>query len=286
MKKKDNLPKVFVILGPTASGKSAMAVALAKRVNGEIVSADSRQVYKGLDLGSGKVTKKEMRGIAHHLLDVTSPKKIFTVNDFQRLAYKAIDKILKKDKVPIICGGTGFYIQSVVDGIVLPDVPPNWELRATLEKKTTEDLYTRLKKIDPPRAQIIDRFNKVRLIRAIEIAHVFGKTKKMKLLPKYSAFQVGICFSRKLLKERIEKRLNKRIKNGMIKEVENLHKAGLSWKRMEELGLEYRHISQYLQKMITKSEMLEKLNREIWHYAKKQMTWFKRDKRIWWINVK
>ncbi|PJA84414.1 MAG: tRNA (adenosine(37)-N6)-dimethylallyltransferase MiaA, partial [Candidatus Nealsonbacteria bacterium CG_4_9_14_3_um_filter_37_13] len=148
--------KLIVILGPTASGKSELAVRLAKKFNGKIVSADSRQVYRRMDIGTGKVTKKEMKGIPHYLLDVASPKKRFTVIQYRKLALKAINKILKNVHVPILCGGTGFYIQAVVDGIIIPEVPPDWRLRKELEKKSTEELYQILKKLDPRRAKTIE----------------------------------------------------------------------------------------------------------------------------------
>ncbi|HDO23680.1 MAG TPA: tRNA (adenosine(37)-N6)-dimethylallyltransferase MiaA, partial [bacterium] len=166
--------KVIVILGPTASGKSEMAVKLAKKFNGEIISADSRQVYRGMDIGTGKITQKEMRGIPHHLLDVASPKKVFTVIDFKKRAEKAIKDIIKRGKISIICGGTGFYIQAITGGISIPEVKPNWKLRKQLEKKNAEQLFKMLKKLDPKRSKTIDAKNPRRLIRAIELAQSLG----------------------------------------------------------------------------------------------------------------
>ena len=163
-------PKILVILGPTATGKSGMAVRLAKKFNGEIISADSRQVYKGLDIGSGKITEKEMLGVAHHLLDIANPKRKFSVTDFKEKAEKTIEDILKRSRLPIICGGTGFYIQALVDNLILPEVAPNLSLRKKLEKKTPAELFEILKKLDPKRADSIERQNPRRLIRAIEIA--------------------------------------------------------------------------------------------------------------------
>ncbi len=167
--------KLIVILGPTASGKSELAVKLAKKFNGEIISADSRQVYKGLNIGTGKITKKEMKGIGHHLLDVASPKRKFTVAQFQKLAFKKIREIQRRGKTPFLVGGTGFYIQSVVDNISIPEVTPNWKLRKALEKKNTEELFSMLKKLDPARAKTIDSKNPRRLTRAIEIASAEGR---------------------------------------------------------------------------------------------------------------
>ncbi len=279
-----NKPKIIVILGPTASGKSDLAVLLAKKIKGEVVSADSRQVYKGLDIGSGKITKKEMRGVPHHMLDVVNPKKTYSVHDFQKGAEETINKILQKGKVPIICGGTGFYIDSIAKGTILPEVKPDQGLREKVKGLSKEKLFEKLKKLDPKRAKEIDPQNKVRLIRAIEIATALGKVPKIKTDPKYDTFQIGILFNTEILRERINLRLQKRLKIGMIKEVENLHKNGLSWKRLEELGLEYRYIALYLQKKLTKEQMVTELQNKIYQYAKRQITWFKRDKSIVWVE--
>lgn len=287
-------PKLIVICGPTATGKSDYAVDLALglvdglnhtkgmvgrtsrgEVLGEIISADSRQVYTGLDIGSGKITTKEMRGVPHYLLDVANPKRVFTVSQYKIQTEKAIQKILKKGKTPIIVGGTGFYID-VALGLDLPEVPPNKKLRKELEKKSTEELFALLKKKDENRAETIDKDNKVRLIRALEIIETLGKVPKQKRISKYDAQYIYLDFPDEVLKERIHIRLLKRMKMGMLKEVQNLHKQGVSWKRLEELGLEYRYLALYLQKKLTKEEMLRELEMAIWHYAKRQRTWFKK----------
>ena len=277
-------PEILVILGPTASGKSDLAVELAKIFNGEVVSADSRQVYKGLDIGSGKITKKEMRGIPHHLLDVISPKKTFSVAEYKKLADKSIKTILKENKLPIICGGTGFYIDSVTQNIILPEVLPNPKLRKELENESLEKLQLILKKIDFKRYKTVDIKNKIRLIRAIEIATELGTVPKIKSNPNYETLYIGINWPQEKLQERIYARIISRMKKGMIKEVKNLHKTGLSWKRMFALGLEYRYISLFLKNKLNKEEMIEKLKFEIQHYAKRQMTWFKRNKDIHWLS--
>lgn len=278
--------KVLVVLGPTATGKSALAVLLAKRFGGEVISADSRQVYKGLNIGTGKLTKKEMVGIPHHLLDVASPSRVFTVSHYKKLAEKALKKIWTKGKIPILCGGTGFYIRAIVDNIALPEVPPNKKLRAQLEKKTTEELFEILKKLDARRAKDIDRKNPRRLVRAIEIAKYLGKVPRLKASPPndMDVLEIGIDIPDKILKERISKRLDARIKQGMVAEVKKLHRNGLSWNRMEALGLEYRYLARYLQGKISKDRMVSKLEHEIWQYAKRQRTWFKKDKRIVWFR--
>jgi tRNA dimethylallyltransferase len=276
--------KIIVILGQTASGKTDLSIKLAKKFRGEIVSADSRQVYRGLNIGAGKVTKSEMKGVKHHLLDVTEPKHRFTVAQYQKLATKAIQGIQKRGRLPFLVGGTGFYIQSIVDGIVMPEVKPNLKLRKELENKTTEELFAILAKLDPRRAQSIDLKNPMRLIRAIEIIKSTRKPiSPLKKAPQFNTLQIGIEKPKAELHKLIEKRLQKRMK-GMIAEIKKLRRNGLSFKRMDELGLEYRFISQYVQGFIKYDDMASKLQKEIEHFAKRQMTWFKRDKRIHWIK--
>ncbi len=272
-----NKPKIIVICGPTATGKSDYAVKIAKQTNGEIISADSRQVYKGLDIGSGKITKKEMHNIPHYLLDIANPKRVFTVSQYKKHVDKAITTILKKDKIPIICGGTGFYID-VVLGLELPHVSPNKLLRSILNQKTTQELYSLLEKKDKNRAKKIDKHNKVRLIRALEIIEVLGKVPKQKRTLKYDVTWIYLDFPDHILKDRIHARLIKRLKQGMIKEVKDLYSIGVSWTRLESLGLEYRFVALFLQKKITRLEMIEQLEMAIWHYAKRQRTWFKKYK--------
>jgi tRNA dimethylallyltransferase len=276
-------PRILVIVGPTATGKSDLAVRVAKKFKGEIISADSRQVYTGLDIGTGKITKKEMKGVPHYLLDVANPKKKFSVVKYVELAEKAIQEILSKEKLPIIVGGTGFYIEALVDGVMLPDVPPNNELRKKLQKKTAAQLFKMLQKLDPKRAKTMDPKNSRRMIRSIEIALYLGKVPQIKKVSAYHPLFIGLNLPKEELQPRIQKRLIKRIDQGMIKEAQKLRKAGLSFKRMYELGLEYRYLALYLQKKITKEEIMEKLNSEIWHYARRQMTWFNRDRRINWF---
>ncbi len=287
-------PKLVVILGPTASGKTDLSIKLAKKFKGEVVSADSRQVYKGMDIGSGKITKKEMQGIPHYLLDVASPKRKFTVTQYRKLALKAIKDIQKRNKLPFLVGGTAFYIQAVIDGITIPEIKPDWKLRKQLEKKTAQELFKMLKKLDPNRAKTIEKHNPRRLIRALEIVI---KTKKPVPKTEYNPINSEVLIigiKRDDLKDLIKKRLLKRLphsrtsslrgKKNMINEVRDLKKSGLSWKRLEEFGLEYRFISRYLQKKITYNEMIEKIQKESERFAKKQMTWFKKDKRINWIE--
>jgi tRNA dimethylallyltransferase len=277
-----NKPKVLVIVGPTASGKSDLAVRIAKKLRGEIISADSRQVYKGLDIGSGKITKKEMGGIPHHMLDIANLKKIYSASDYKKDAETALEKIIAKSKLPIVVGGTGFYIDTLAGTAILPEVPPNKELRNRLEKESAEELFKLLKKKDSKRAKTIDSNNKVRLIRALEIVEALGKVPVVrKTRSRYEFIYIGIRPSD--LDAKIHKRLMKRLP-GIIEEVKKLHKNGLSWRRMYELGLEYRYVSMYVQGELSKKEMTERLYSEIKKYAKRQMTWFKKNKSIHWIT--
>ena len=280
-----NKPKILVILGPTATGKSDLAVELAQKYNGEVISADSRQVYKGMNLGTGKITKKEMHGTPHYMLDIVKPNSVFNVSKYKIKAQKIIANILKRGKLPIICGGTGFYIDAIVNNTTLPDVLPNRELRKKLEKKSCEQLMIILQKLDKNIAKTIDSKNKVKIIRAIEIAKSLGEVPSIKSEPLYEALQIGLIAPDKVLKDRIKTRLIKRIGAGMLQEGSRLHKQGLSWKRMGDLGLEYRYMARYLQGQITKDQMINELNSKIWQYARRQKTWFKRNKDIQWYQI-
>ena len=265
--------KVLVIVGPTASGKSALAVRLAKKFNGEIISADSRQVYKGLDIGTGKITKREMRGIPHYLLDVANPKKQFSVSEFLILTNQAIAEIVKKNKLPMVVGGTGFYIDALAGRILLPDVPPNKELRKKLEEKSVNELFVILKKKDARRAKTIDPHNKVRLIRALEIVAALGKVPsilKFSRTSEYKFMYIGLKPDN--LRYRIEKRVKKMFRDGLLDEIKRLKKSGVTNKRLKELGFEYWNPTE---ESVIKGSV---------NYAKRQMTWFKRNKKIKWFK--
>ncbi len=279
--------KIIVIVGPTAVGKSALAVALARRFRGEIISADSRQVYRGLNIGTGKITRREMRGVPHHLLDVANPKKQFTVADYQRIARSKISEIFERGYIPILCGGAGLYIDSLLNSTTFPEVPPNPKLRQQLEKKSTEVLFRMLQQLDRMRATAVDRHNPRRLVRAIEIAKKLGKVPPLQhsdILENVGMLFIGFTLSGEALKKKISDRLHKRIRAGMIREVRKLHTRGLSWRRMEELGLEYRYVSRHLRGLLSKEDMLLKLQSETWYYAKRQLVWFKRNKQIKWFR--
>jgi len=288
--------KLIVILGPTASGKTDLSIRLALRlrsgrnnfgINGaEIISADSRQVYKGMDIGSGKITKKEMQGVPHHLLDVANPKTRFTVAQYQKLALGAIKGIQKRKNIPFLIGGSPFYINSVVQNTTIPEVKPNWKLRQKLALKPLSELVKQLAKLDPVRASNIDQNNPRRVIRALEIV-LSTKKPVPELESQTSQFHtlfIGIKKSPAELKTAIHKRLLQRLeKNALVNEVKKLRK-NISWKRLEEFGLEYKFVAQYLQNKIAFDEMINKIETDSWHLVKKQMTWFKPNNRIHWVK--
>lgn len=284
--------KVIVILGTTASGKTDLALAMAKKFHGEIISADSRQVYRGMDIGTGKdLDKYKKNKISYHLIDVVSPKKQFTVADFQKSAYRAIEYILMRDKVPIICGGTGLYIDAVVKGYRFEISHSQFLISKKMRKKldvfTLEELLEKLKKHDPKTYKTIDAKNRRRVQRALEIFYITGKKKSdlsRATPPPFDFIKIGISYPKVILARRIQKRLQERFDAGLIREVKDLHKNGVSYRRLENFGLEYRSIAKYLQNQMTKSEMKARLLEDIVSFSKRQMTWFKRDKEICWVK--
>ncbi|PJE59859.1 MAG: tRNA (adenosine(37)-N6)-dimethylallyltransferase MiaA [Candidatus Portnoybacteria bacterium CG10_big_fil_rev_8_21_14_0_10_44_7] len=277
-------PKLIVIVGPNSAGKTSLSIGLAKKFDGEVISADSRQVYQRLDIGSGKVTKKEMGNIPHYLLDVCHPKEVYTVAHFKEDADVALKQIYAKNKIPLLVGGTGFFIDAVVQNLEIPPVKPDKKLRQALERKTASQLFAQLKKLDSQRAQNIDPQNRRRLIRSIEIAKALGSVPPTKAASPFDVLYLGVWREKDELKKRIHVRLLQRINEGMIEEVKNLRKLGLSWRRLDDLGLEYRYISYYLTRKIDYAEMLGGLERAIWRFAKRQWTWFKRNRQIHWIK--
>ena len=299
--------KLLVILGPTAVGKSDMAVDVALWIakneiadykGAEIISADSRQVYRGLNIGTGKVTEKEKNGIPHHLIDIADPQERLTALDWKIRATTAIEEITARGNLPIICGGTGFYITSLIDDLGFPEVPADTEEQKRLEEQPVEELFTELQKLDPERAKTIDMKNKRRLSRAIIIARALGSVPKLISTKdtgesSYDVLQIGLIVPDTELRARIKARLIRRIeapnKEGinMLQEAEQLHAPAphgmnLSYERMEELGLEYRYLAQFLQMKIDKSELIEILTNKIWQYARRQKAWWKKDSRIKW----
>lgn len=283
--------KLLCILGPTASGKSSCAVSLAKKFDGEVVSADSRQVYRGLDIATGKITEEEMQGIPHHLLDVADPQDSYTVTDFKRDASEAIEDVLSRDRLPIIAGGTGYYIQTVVDNITIPEVPPNKTLREKLHEQTSEALHKQLAEKDFNRSKEIHPNNKRRIIRALEIHDALGEIPDIDPTPPddytyspYDVLQIGLDLPDGQLRSRIHQRTVERSNRGMFEEAQRLHNNGVPLERMRELGLEYAILADWLENNITKEAALERIETADWQYARKQRMWFARDKRIVWYN--
>jgi tRNA dimethylallyltransferase len=278
-------PKVIAIVGPTASGKTALSITLAQKFNGEVISADSRQVYRGMDLGTGKVTTKEMAGIPHHLLDIADPKTdTYTGADFVQDANTAITDIANRGHLPIIAGGTFFYFDLLRGLRTSAPVPPNDILRAALEQKTTEELSAELTTRDPRRAATIDHANRRRLIRALEVVDALGHVPETPTTDSpYNMLVLGIDVPTEILSERIHKRITDRIEQGMIEEINTLHESGVSWARMASFGLEYRSIASYLQGHLTKDAMIEELAAKIRQFAKRQRLWLKHDQSIIWL---
>jgi len=278
-------PKVITIVGPTASGKTTLSIEIAKQFNGEVISADSRQVYKGMDIGTGKVTQAEMGNIPHHLLDIADPTEVYTGADFKRDATVALDDIVKRDRLPIIAGGTFFYIELLRNHLQSAPVPPNPALREALEKLTTETLFQTLQEKDSVRAAAIDKHNRRRLIRALEIIDTLGTVPPTtEAESSYDWLLIGIDISKEQLHQNIHTRLHTRLENGMIEEVVELHKNGVTYERLDSFGLEYRYIARYLQNQITHEEMVTEIENKSRQYAKRQMSWLKRDKSVEWVK--
>lgn len=270
---------IIVIVGPTASGKSALAIDLAREIGAEIISADSRQVYRGMDIGTGKVTKEEQRLVRHHLIDIENPKVEYNVSHFLADVTKTIADIEARGKRVIICGGTTFWIEALMLGLPLPKVVPDPVFREKWGKKEAGELYGYLKRLDPERAKTIDRQNKVRLLRAIEIAKALGSVPVIdrSVLPDLSGYIVlGLNPPVEELNKKIRERLMARMKAGMLDEAVRLNRSGLSYERMESFGLEYRALVQFLQKKITDAELYTDLPYEIIHYAKRQRSSLRR----------
>ena len=288
-----NKPKVIVICGPTASGKTGLSIELAKKINGEIVSCDSMQIYKDMNIGTAKPTKEEMQGIPHYMLDFVSPDQRYSVADFQKGALEAIEKILKKGKVPIVVGGTGLYVNSLVQNINYSTVPVDTKYRNLLEKKIEKEglntLYEEAKAIDEKAMEIISPNDKKRIMRVLEIYHQTGKTKTMLEEnshinpPPYNYIIFAIDMEREKLYERINKRVDIMLEQGLIEEVQNILKKYKNFPTAMQ-GLGYKEVVSYLNGEFSKEQMVEILKMETRRYAKRQLTWFRKDKSIKWIN--
>jgi len=284
----EQLPPLVIALGPTASGKSALGIELARRFHGEIVSADSRQVYRGLDIGTAKVTRQEQALAPHHLLDVADPCEVYTVARFQQEAIAAINGILARGALPLLVGGSPHYIQAVVDHLQIPHIKPQPELRAQLEARPLADLLLQLAELDPQSAASIDRNNPRRVIRALEVCLVSGQPfsqQRGAAEPLYRSLLLGINWPREVLYARIDARVDERLQQGMVEETRYLLAQGVSHERLDSLGLEYRYISRLLRgEFASEAEMAQRLKYAIHDFTRRQLTWFRKDKRIVWLE--
>ena len=285
-------PKVIVICGPTASGKTALSIELAKKINGEIISSDSMQIYKDMNIGTAKPTVEEMDGIPHYLLDFVSPDTRYSVAEFQKDATEKIEEILKKGKTPIIVGGTGLYVDSLIYGIEYQDIKLDEQYRNQLENIAEQEgldkLYEEAQKIDPEAMKKISRNDKKRIIRVLEIYKATGKTKtqqefesRQELKYDYKVFAINM--ERERLYDRINRRVDIMIEQGLIEEVENLVKKYKEFPTAMQ-GLGYKEVVEYLENKVTKEEMIEKIKMETRRYAKRQITWFKKNKQTIWLD--
>jgi len=279
---------MLVVLGSTASGKTKLAVELARMLNGEVISADSRQVYRGLDIGSGK-DLDEYQEIKHHLIDIVDPGYEYNIFDFQQDVINAYEKISNKNKLTIMAGGSALYVDSILKGYRLIEVPENKTLRATLEKLSHEQLTEQLLQLKPNLHNTTDLIERERLVRAIEIAlgEQVAKNKKNDF-PEFKSIIFAIKWPREVIRERITLRLKQRMEQGLIEEVEQLHAQGVSWETLYFYGLEYRYIAQHLQGQLSKNDCFQKLNSAIHQFSKKQDTWLRRLERngakIHWLE--
>jgi tRNA dimethylallyltransferase len=279
---------LWVILGPTASGKTKVGVQVANALNGEIISADSRQVYRGMDIGTGK-DLQEYGSIPYHLIDIVDPGYDFNVFKFQRRFVEAFAAIQARGRLPILVGGTGMYLDAALRGYRLLEVPENPGLRMELAPLSLENLADRLKGANPRLHNTTDLLDRERLTRAIEIAEFNGvRNPNLPPLPELTPIVFGIKLEKKILRQRITQRLRDRLNHGMIEEVERLHQAGVLFETLEFYGLEYRFVAQYLKGELNRNDMFQKLNSAIHHFAKRQETWFRRMERqgvaIHWVD--
>lgn len=297
----NSLLKIIVIVGPTASGKTALSLELAKEFNGEIINADSRQIYKEMDIGTAKPTnelkveskklkdkKREyiVNGVRHHLMDIVRPDEKFTLAHFKNMAVEKIKDILNRKKIPIMVGGTGLYVRAVVDNLDIPKVAPDTTLRRELEKKNLVELVKQLRNTDPVTAAKIDLKNPRRVIRALEVVLLSEDSfveQQKKLPPLFNALQIGLEVPREILNERINSRVDEQINDGLVNEVKKLS-AKYAWNLPAMSGIGYKQVGYYLRAEMSLLEAIEMIKRDTRRYAKRQMTWFKKDKRIKWVK--
>lgn len=297
-KNNQKLQKLIVICGPTASGKTSWSLKLAKKYDGEVISADSRQIYKKMDIGTAKEKgdwlNNDLRktfyveGIPHHLMDFLDPGKNFTVAEFRDKAIKYAKMAHYKGRIPFLVGGTGLYIHVVVDNLSIPRIPPNKKLRESLEKKTNEELMVWLKKLDPKTAKTVDPNNNRRIIRALEVCMLSGEPfseQQLKGEPIFDVLQIAIDQPREVLYDRINRRVDEQMKMGLLTEIKNLLKQKYIWELSSMSGIGYRQFKDYFEGNMNLSQAVENLKQANRNYAKRQMTWFRRDPRIHWVKT-
>lgn len=287
------MEKVIVICGPTASGKTSLSIELAKKIQGEIVSCDSMQIYKEMNIGTAKPTKEEMQGIKHYLLDFVSPEERYSVADYKKDAKKAIKEIIEKGKTPIVVGGTGLYIDSLIYEIEYPNIQFDEAYRKQLEKRVQieglEKLYQEAEKIDSEAIQKISPNDQKRILRILEIYHATGKTKTQQEIesrkrpPEYEYQVYALKWDREILYKRINQRVDQMLKQGLINEVKEILARHDKFPTAMQ-GLGYKEVVQYLNGDVTKEEMIEKIKMETRRYAKRQMTWFRKNKQTIWLD--
>lgn len=286
----EKLPKIIAIVGPTASGKTDLAIKIARKFTGEIVSADSRQIYKGMDIGTAKPSAKEIRAIKHYLINIKNPSENYTVAEYKNDAIDAINKIINKGKVPILAGGTGLYIKAVVENLDIPSVKPDWTLRKKLEdkikKEGLEKVYGELIELDPEAAYIVDGKNPRRVIRALEVAILTKKpfsTQRKKGKQLFETLEIGIDLPASVLEKRIDRRVDEMVRTGLLNEVKKLiKKYGDKQIAFDAIG--YKEIISFLKKEISLDEASVLIKKNTRAFAKRQMTWFRKDKNIKWIK--
>jgi tRNA dimethylallyltransferase len=279
------LQKLIVILGPTASGKTKLAIKLAEKLNGEIVSADSRQIYKEMNIGTAKPTRKELKNIPYHLIDIISPKENFNAAIYKKLAVKKIKEVMEKGKIPFLVGGTGLYISAITNNIDFPKVLPDKKLRTKLEKKTAEELFKIYEKLDKEGTKFIDKNNKRRLVRAIEVCKLTGESfwkRRKKQKPIFDVLKIGIKAEKNELNKKIKNRIKKMINLGLEKETKKLLEQYGPLPVLETIG--YQEWLEYFEKKIILVKVKELIELHTLQFAKRQMTWFKRDEKIIWIK--
>ena len=283
-------PKIIAVVGPTASGKTALALSLAKKYNGEIISADSRQIYRDMDIGTSKLAPSEQENIPHHLLDIKDPDEEYTVADYKHDAIATIEDIFRRGKLPILAGGTGLYVDAVLDNLDIPKTKADPELRASIEKDIAENglaaVFKKLVERDPEAACIVDAKNPRRVVRALEVAISTGEpftAQRKKNAPLFDALKIGVNPPPEVLRERINLRVDLMLQDGLVNEVESLvKKYGATCATFDAIG--YREIIDYLAGRSSLEQAADIIKHNTWHYAKRQITWFKKDKNIQWIT--